>query len=188
MFITQLSQTKKWLEANQSLSFILKSLIGANLIAIFAQISVPMYPVPITGQTLALTVVGFALGRKVAVSAVLLYLFEGVIGLPVFANGGSGFQTLLGPTGGYLIGFVPTAYLLGYFSDKGILKSFWKSVVVALAATVITFVFGLAQLSLFVPSDKVLEFGLYPFIISGVIKAVLASLLVIPSYKFFSKL
>ena len=188
MFTAQLTQTKRWLEANRAFAFILKTVIGANLIAIFAQISVPMYPVPITGQTLALTVVGFALGRKAAVSAVLLYLFEGAIGLPVFANASSGFQTLLGPSGGYLIGFVPTAYVLGYFSDKGILNSFWKSVVVALLATVITFVFGLAQLSLFVPADKVLAFGLYPFIIGGVIKAVLASLLVIPSYKFFSKL
>ncbi|MGX2949805.1 biotin transporter BioY [Ursidibacter sp. B-7004-1] len=188
MFTAQLTQTKRWLEANRAFAFILKTVIGANLIAIFAQISVPMYPVPITGQTLALTVVGFALGRKAAVSAVLLYLFEGAIGLPVFANASSGFQALLGPSGGYLIGFVPTAYVLGYFSDKGVLNSFWKSVAVALLATVITFVFGLAQLSLFVPADKVLAFGLYPFIIGGVIKAVLASLLVIPSYKFFSKL
>lgn len=188
MLTTQLTQTKRWLERNQAVAFWLKTAIGANLIALFAQISVPMYPVPITGQTLALTVVGFALGRKAGTAAVLLYLFEGIIGLPVFANGGAGVGALFGASGGYLIGFVPTAYVLGYFSDKGVLNSFWKSVAVALLATVITFAFGLAQLSLFVPADKVLEFGLYPFIIGGVIKAVLASLLVIPSHKFFSKL
>lgn len=188
MLTTQLTQTKRWLECNQAVAFWLKTAIGANLIALFAQISVPMYPVPITGQTLALTVVGFALGRKAGTAAVLLYLFEGIIGLPVFANGGAGIGALFGASGGYLIGFVPTAYVLGYFSDKGVLNSFWKSVAVALLATVITFAFGLAQLSLFVPADKVLEFGLYPFIIGGVIKAVLASLLVIPSHKFFSKL
>lgn len=67
-----------------------ENFIGATLLAIFAQISVPMYPVPITGQTLALTVVGFAMGRKAATAAVLLYLFEGAIGLPVFAGGASG--------------------------------------------------------------------------------------------------
>ena len=188
MLTAQLTQTKRWLERNQAVAFLLKIAIGANLIALFAQISVPMYPVPITGQTLALTVVGFALGRKAGTSAVLLYLFEGIIGLPVFANGSAGISALFGASGGYLIGFVPTAYVLGYFSDKGVLESFWKSVAVALLATVITFAFGLAQLSFFVPADKVLEFGLYPFIIGGVIKAVLASLLVIPSYKFFSKL
>lgn len=188
MLTTQLTHTKRWLETNRLAAFWLKTIIGANLIALFSQISVPMYPVPITGQTLALTVVGFALGRKAATSAVLFYLFEGVIGLPVFANGSSGLAPLFGTTGGYLIGFVPTAYVLGYFSDKGVLNSFWKSVAVALLATVITFAFGLAQLSLFVPADKVLQFGLYPFIIGGVIKAVLASALVSPSYRFFSKL
>ncbi|AHG85602.1 Biotin biosynthesis protein BioY [Bibersteinia trehalosi USDA-ARS-USMARC-190] len=85
-------------------------------------------------------------------------------------------------------GYIPTAYVLGYFSDKGVLSSFWKSVAVALLASVITFAFGLAQLSFFVPEGKVLELGLYPFILGGVIKAALASLLVSPSYKFFSKL
>ncbi|MDP8033139.1 biotin transporter BioY [Pasteurella atlantica] len=186
--ISQLSQTKQWLAVNQKAAFWIKTFIGANLIALFAQISVPMYPVPITGQTLAVTVVGLGLGRKAGASAVLLYLFEGIIGLPVFANGSMGLASLLGPSGGYLIGFVPSAYLLGYFSDKGVLNSFTKSLVVVFVASVLIFAFGLAQLSFFVPADKVLAYGLYPFILGGVIKAVLASALVIPTYKFFSKL
>lgn len=188
MLTAQLTQTKRWFESNHIAAFWLKTVIGANLIAIFAQISVPMYPVPITGQTLALTVVGFALGRKAATAAVLMYLFEGAIGLPVFAGGASGFQHFFGPTGGYLLGYIPTAYLLGYYSDKGVLNSFWKSIAVALLASAVTFIFGLAQLSFFVPEGKVLELGLYPFILGGVIKAALASILVTPSYKFFSKL
>ncbi|OOR99701.1 biotin transporter BioY [Haemophilus paracuniculus] len=188
MLTQSLSQTKKWLLANQTAAFWLKTLIGANLIALFAQISIPLPLVPITGQTLALTVVGFALGRKAGTAAVLAYLAEGAIGLPVFANGASGLGVLFGASGGYLIGFVPTAYLLGYFSDKGVLNSFVKSVGVALLATIVTFAFGLAQLSLFVPADKVLEFGLYPFVLGGIVKAVLASALVIPSHRFFSKL
>lgn len=188
MFTTQLTQTKRWLEANRLLAFWLKTFIGANLIAVFAQIAVPMYPVPITGQTLALTVVGFALGRKAGTAAVLMYLLEGAMGLPVFANGAGGFQHFFGPSGGYLIGYIPTAYVLGYFSDKGVLASFWKSIGVALLASVITFTFGLAQLAFFVPANQVLALGLYPFILGGIIKAALASLLVSPSYKFFSKL
>lgn len=188
MLVAQLTQTKKWLDSNRLAAFWLKTFIGANLIAIFAQIAVPMYPVPITGQTLALTVIGFALGRKAGTAAVLLYLLEGALGLPVFANGGAGIPVLLGPSGGYLFGYVPTAFVLGYFSDKGVLKSVWKSIAVALLASVITFAFGLAQLSFFVPADKLLAAGLYPFIIGGVIKAVLASVLVAPSYRFFSKL
>lgn len=185
---TSLSHTKQWLAANQTTAFWLKTLIGANLIALFAQISIPLPYVPITGQTLALTVIGFALGRKAATAAVLCYLAEGIVGLPVFANGAAGLGVLLGPSGGYLLGFIPTAYVLGYFSDKGVLHSVPKSLIVALSATLITFVFGLAQLSFFVPADKLLEFGLYPFIAGGVVKAVLASALVIPSYRFFTKL
>lgn len=188
MLIAQLSQTKHWLETNRIAAFWLKTFIGANLIAAFAHISVPMYPVPITGQTLALTVVGFALGRKAGTAAVLMYLFEGIMGLPVFAGGKAGLGVLFGPTGGYLLGYIPTAYVLGYFSDKGVLKSFWKSLLVGLAASAITFAFGLAQLSFFVPEGTVLQAGLYPFILGGVIKAILASVLIVPSYKFFSKL
>lgn len=186
--ISQLSQTKKWLLSHETFAFWFKVLFGANMIAIFAQISIPLPYVPITGQTLALTVIGFALGRKAGTTAVLAYLAEGLVGLPVFANGGSGLSSLLGPSGGYLIGFVPTAYVLGYFSDKGVLNSYWRSIAVALLATIITFAFGLAQLSLFVPADKVLAVGLYPFILGGILKAVLASVLVIPTYRFFSKL
>lgn len=188
MFVASLSQSKKWLESHRLMAFLLKTVIGANLIALFAQITVPAYPVPITGQTLAVTVVGFALGRKAGASAVLCYLLEGILGLPVFANGSFGLSALLGPSGGYLMGFVPTAYVLGYFSDKGVLNSLVKSVAVALFASAITFAFGLAQLSFFVPAENLLMAGLYPFILGGVIKAVLASILVIPSYRFFSKL
>ena len=184
MFLTQ---TKKWFVANNATAFMIKAIIGSILIAIFAQISVPMYPVPMTGQTLALTVIGFALGRKAGTAAVLLYLVEGAIGMPVFANGAAGYPILFGPTGGYLLGFIPTVWILGYFSDKGVLTSFWKSIAVALCATIVTFAFGLTQLAFFVPSDKLLQFGLYPFILGGVIKAVLASALVIPTYRFFSK-
>lgn len=186
--ISQLSQTKKWLMSHETFAFWFKVLVGANLIAAFAQISIPLPYVPITGQTLALTVVGFALGRKAGTAAVLAYLAEGAMGLPVFANGAAGIGALLGPSGGYLIGFVPTAYVLGYFSDKGVLKSYAKSIAVALSATAITFVFGLAQLSFFVPADQLLAVGLYPFIVSGIIKAVLASAMVIPAYRFLSKL
>lgn len=186
MFTTQLIQTKRWLEANSITTFWLKTFIGATLLAIFAQISVPMYPVPITGQTLALTVVGFAMGRKAATAAVLLYLFEGAIGLPVFAGGASGFHHFFGPTGGYLLGYIPTAYFLGYYSDKGVLNSFWK-VFCRLNCKCDHLCFRLGS-TFFVPEGTVLQAGLYPFILGGVLKALLASVLVSPSYKFFSKL
>ena len=185
---TVLASTKRWFVSHEQAAFFIKIVLGSLIIALFAQISVPMYPVPITGQTLAVTVVGLSLGRKAGISAVLLYLCQGAIGLPVFASGATGFLTFMGPTGGYLYGFIATVAILGYYSDKGILKSYFMSTVVALIATIATFVFGLIHLSFFVPEGTVLQFGLYPFIIGGIIKAVLAAVLVVPTHKFFSKL
>ena len=185
---TVLASTKRWFISHEQATFFIKVVLGSLMIALFAQISVPMYPVPITGQTLAVTVVGLSLGRKAGIAAVLLYLFQGAIGLPVFASGSAGIAAFFGPTGGYLYGFIATVAILGYFSDKGILKSHFMSTVVALIATIATFVFGLTHLSFFVPEGTVLQFGLYPFIIGGIIKAVLAAVLVVPTHQFFSKL
>ncbi len=184
----QLSNAKQWFISHQLLAFLTKVVFGSTLIALLAQVSIPMQPVPITGQTLGITIVGFALGRKAGVSAVLLYLYEGVMGLPVFANGASGVAVFVGPTGGYLYGFVVAALILGYFSDKGVLNHVWKSIAVALLASAATFGFGLIHLSFFVPEGTVLQYGLYPFIPGGVIKAILAVMLVTPTYRFFSKL
>ncbi len=185
---TVLASTKRWFMSHEQSTFFIKAILGSIMIAIFAQISVPMYPVPITGQTLAVTVVGLALGRKAGIAAVLLYLFQGAIGLPVFATGSAGLAAFFGPTGGYLYGFIASVAILGYFSDKGILKSYVMSTLVALIATAAVFVFGLIHLSFFVPKGTVLQFGLYPFIIGGIIKAVLAAALVVPTHNFFSKL
>lgn len=184
----RLVATKQWFLLHEQAAFFIKVVFGSLMIALFAQITVPMYPVPITGQTLAITVVGLGLGRKAGISAVLLYLFQGAIGLPVFAGGSAGLATFFGPTGGYLYGFIASVAILGYFSDKGILKNYLMSTVVALVATVVTLIFGLIHLSFFVPEGTVLQFGLYPFILGGIIKAVLATALVVPTHNLFSKL
>lgn len=184
---SQLSTVKKKFILNSLEINALKIIFGSLLISILAQVSIPMIPVPITGQTLAVTVVGFSLGRKIGVSAVALYLFEGIAGLPVFANGSFGFSVLTGPSGGYLLGFVFSTWILGYFSDKGVLNNFWKTIAVAGVASAVTFLFGLIQLSFFVPKDLVLQYGLIPFIPGGIIKAIIASLIVVPTYKFFKK-
>lgn len=184
---TTLKTTRNWLSFQTQGYFFIKVLLGSLAIGLFAQISIPMYPVPITGQTLAITVVGLALGRKAGISAVLFYLFQGAIGLPVFAGGTGGLAVFFGPTGGYLYGFIASVALLGYFSDKGILNNCFKTALVALVATAITFVFGLIQLSFFVPQGSVLEYGLYPFILGGVIKAILATVLVVPTRNAYKR-
>lgn len=184
----QLAASKKWLAENKTTTFILQTLIGANLIALLAQVAIPTPFVMITGQSLGVLLMGFALGRKAATAALLTYLAEGAMGLPVFAGGKAGVAVLMGSSGGYLFGFVAMAAILGWASDKGCLKSVWKSVAAAVVATAVMYAFGLAQLSLFVPADKVLAYGLTPFIIGDVIKACLACLLVMPAYRFFQKI
>lgn len=183
-----LSQVKTWMLKRTALVAVIKTIIGSGIVALSAQLTIPLPLVPITGQTLGVTIVGFALGRNIAASSLILYLFEGICGLPVFAGGAFGLHTILGPSGGYLIGFIPTAYVLGYFSDKGCLKSLYATISAALLGTLITYLFGLIQLALFIPAGQLLTVGLYPFIIGGIVKSVLASILIVPVYKFFSRI
>lgn len=167
---------------------IVKGLLGSLLIALFAQIAIPLPYVPITGQTLAVCLVGLSLGARAGTLAAIFYLLEGAAGIPVFAGFSSGMGALLGSSGGYIVGFIPSAFVLGYASDRGVLKSLPLTALVTIFSSALTFVFGLFQLSFFVPLDKVLEYGFYPFIIGGIIKAILASVLISPTYKFFSKI
>ena len=169
---------------------IIKAFLGSMLIAAFAQFTIPLPMVPITGQTLGVCLVGLSLGARGATLATIFYALEGAIGLPVFAGFSGGFGSIIGKTGGYIIGFIPAAFIMGYYADRGVLKSFWKTALVALVASASTFIFGLAQLGFITgaPIDKVLEWGLYPFIIGGIIKAMLATILISPCYKFFSKI
>lgn len=183
-----IQQTKFFFIDNSLKVTAIKALIGSLFIALLAQVSIPLQPVPITGQTLGVTIVGFAFGKRAGVASVALYLLEGALGLPVFANGSSGIAAFFGPTGGYLYGFLATAYILGYFSDKGILNYPMAAFFIAIIASATTFVFGLFQLSFFVPADKVLEYGFTPFIAGGLVKALIASFTVSGAYKLSKKL
>mgnify|MGYP000854172870 CR=1 FL=1 len=178
--------TKKWFLSKSFTSLLLKSFLGSLLLIIATKIEIPMKPVPITGQTLAVTVLGLGLGLRAGTGAVLFYLIEGIAGLPVFAGGGSGWP--VGPSAGYLYGFVPSVMLLGYYSDRGVLASWPRTILVTMAATAITFACGLWHLSHFVPADELLAAGFYPFIPGGIIKGLLACALVIPTQRFFSKI
>ncbi|MFC1786312.1 biotin transporter BioY, partial [Candidatus Neomarinimicrobiota bacterium] len=94
---------------------------GSLLLAVLARLSIPVpfSPVPITGQTFGILFLGVILGSRIGTLSVIMYISEGLIGLPVFAGGTMGFLYLLGPTGGYLIGFIPAVYLVGYISEQG---------------------------------------------------------------------
>jgi biotin transporter BioY len=154
----------------------------ACLTAAFAQISFWIGPVPVTGQTFAVLLTGALLGSRRGALSQLSYLAVGATGIPYwFALGGPpGIARLVGPTGGYLIGFVAVAYVVGWLAERGWDRRVWTAVLAMLAGENVLYVFGLSWLVRFVPVGKVLQVGLYPFIIGDLIK-VAAAALILPS-------
>lgn len=153
-------------------------LVGSWLLALCAQVEIPMWPVPITGQTFGVLLLGGLLGGKRGAGAVAAYLAQASIGLPFFAGGAFGLAHLAGPTGGYLIGFVPAAFLVGYLCEKGWGKSLAMRSVAMTLGTGVIFAFGLSWLATYVPVDNLLQAGLIPFLPGAVIKIGLAALAV----------
>lgn len=155
-------------------------LAGSLLIAMTAQLSFTIGPVPVTGQTFGVLIVGALLGWRRGGTAVLLYLFEGgVLNLPVFAGGTFGFQTFFGPTGGYLISFLPAAMLVGWLAEKGWDRHILSTVMAMIAGNVVIYLFGVPWLRtvLAVSWQDAFSFGLTPFLLGDLFKVMLAALL-----------
>jgi biotin transport system substrate-specific component len=159
---------------------------GALLTAGMAQISVPLgfTPVPVTGQTLAVLLVGATLGAKRAVLSQGLYWLLGMIGLPFYAGGESGWEAATGATFGYFVGFVLAAALVGRLAEQGQDRSFLTSFTAMLAGSVIIYASGVAWLSIhldvpFYSGDgkDAFTYGLAPFIAGDVLKLVIAAAL-----------
>ena len=140
---------------------------GSILLTISAKIKIPFYPVPMTMQTFVVLFLGMALGPKVGLATVALYLIEGILGFPVFAGTpekGIGFIYFTGPTMGYLIGFLVAVYFAGYFKyDKGIINTFLK----LLFAVSFIYILGLGWLGTLIGWDKpIFKLGAQPFFTS----------------------
>lgn len=154
-------------------------LLFANLTAIAGRIAVnlPFSPVPITGQTLMVLLAGAALGSRRGAASQAAYLLEGVVGLPVFASGTSGIGVLLGPTGGYLIGFVACAGLVGWLVERGAGRHAVTSVLTMLAGCALVYVFGAAWLAHFLSGGlpSVLIQGVLPFLPGDILKSLIAA-------------
>jgi biotin transport system substrate-specific component len=151
------------------------SLVGAMLIALGARLSfyLPPNPVPVTLSTLAVLTLALTLGRARALRAVSAYLAAGATGLPVFAAGG-GLWYFAGPTGGYLAGYVLGAWVTGTLTDRRWTNRLGGSLVATLAGTLAIFVPGLLWLGTFVPTDRLLSVGFWPFVPGGAVKALMA--------------
>jgi biotin transport system substrate-specific component len=150
--------------------------LGSLFLILGAQVSIPLpfTPVPITGQTFSVLVIGSMLGVSRAPLAVLLYIAYGALGLPVFADHSGGVHVVMGATGGYIIGFIFSAMLIGYLSEKGWDRTYGKSILAMTLGHLLIFAFGLAWLVPFVGADQVLAKGFYPFILGTIVKTLLA--------------
>lgn len=161
--------------------------LGSLFLALSAQLSFSFafLSVPITGQTFAVMFLALCFGRKIATMAFLMYLAEGALGLPVFAQGKN--LLLVGPTFGYLIGMLFASFVVGSLSDMGAKKSFWLSLASCYAGSVIVFAFGAWGLNFFIPSSSVFALGVAPFLIGDFIKNTLAAALVSQKIISFNK-
>ena len=170
--ISKTSKTEKFIK------LILISLIGTILITISAKVKIPFYPVPMTMQTFVILFIGITLGYKIGVATVTLYLFEGIFGLPVFANSpekGIGLAYFIGPTMGYLIGFLVAVYFAGLFRyDKGIINTFLKLIF----SVSFIYILGIIWLGILIGWDKPLfKLGAQPFLLAELFKILLLVLL-----------
>ncbi|NHF72660.1 biotin transporter BioY [Paracoccus xiamenensis] len=153
-------------------------LAGSALLAASAQVSVPMFPVPMTLQTLVVSMIGLAYGSRLGAATVLAYLAEGAMGLPVFANFSAGMGPLTGPTAGFLWGFVGMAWLTGFMVERGLDRGFGKLFVAALIPALLLFVPGVLALKAVTGMawQAAAMVGMVPFLLGALVKAVLAAM------------
>jgi biotin transport system substrate-specific component len=155
------------------------AIMGSLALWVSAKVQVPLWPVPISMQTLVVLCLGAALGSRLGTATVLLYLAEGAVGLPVFAGTpekGLGLAYMAGPTGGYLVGFVVAAFVIGWLAERGFDRSVLKLAAAMTLGHVLILALGVAWLSQFVGIDKAWTLGVAPFYWATVIKTALGAL------------
>lgn len=165
-----------FLNNTKTFQYVLAAL-GAAIIAVLAQVTIPLpfSPVPITGQTFAIGLIVTILGFRLGTLSVVVYILLGAAGVPVFSGLKAGLGIIAGPTGGYIIGFIPTAMLMGYYMNK--LGYTVKHAIIAnLLGMVVTLIVGTAWLKIVgdLTWEKAYLLGTYPFIPLGIVKAVAA--------------
>lgn len=167
-------------------------LTGVIALALSAQVRIPLgfTPVPISGQTFAVLLVGASLGSRRGLLSCLLYVILGVAGAPIFTDQTSGIVNLMGPTGGYLVGFVVAAALLGALAQRRVDRHVGPAFLAMLASSIVIYAFGLTGLMLATGASlpRAAELGLYPFIVGDLIKAALAGLALPTAWAIIARL
>ena len=175
----------KSLQNQKILRFVLITILGSILLTISAKIKIPFYPVPMTMQTFVVLLMGVTFGWKISVTTISLYLFEGVIGLPVFAGTpekGMGLIYFTGPTMGYLIGFLFATFIAGYLNFKTNIFFIFTKLILSVS---IIYILGILWLGNLIGWDKpLLQLGVTPFLLAELFKITLLTILVKKLIKF----
>ena len=169
-------ESVKSLKQSKLLRYVFLALIGSIILAVSSKIKIPFYPVPMTMQTLVVLMIGIVFGWKLGLATVSLYLFEGIIGLPVFSGTpekGLGLVYFTGPTMGYLLGFLVAVYISGKFNyDSNIIKNFLK----LLLATSFIYILGMTWLGNLIGWDKpIFQLGAQPFLLAELFKILIVT-------------
>lgn len=147
--------------------------LGSLLLTLSAKVQVAFWPVPMTMQTFAVLVIGAAYGSTLGAATVAVYLAQGALGLPVFAKGG-GLAYLSGPTGGYLLGFLLAAWLVGRLAERGLDRSWRTALPMLLLGELAIFLLGVGWLATLIGPEKAWTAGLVPFLPGEALKVALA--------------
>lgn len=150
-------------------------LAGSWLLAASAWIEAPMWPVPMTAQTYAVLLIGGACGLRLGAATVGVYLLQGALGLPVFAGGAGGIAHLVGPTGGFLVGFLAAAALIGWLVERGWGRSFFALFAAMGIGHALIFAFGVTHLSIYAGVEGAIAGGFVPFIAGAIVKTFAAA-------------
>lgn len=153
----------------------LKIALGVLVLFAGSQIAIPLEPVPITLQTVAVMLIGLLYSRRAGLWAVVLYTALGGMGLPMFKGFEGGFSHLYGATAGYIFGFIVSVYVMATLREKFNLESYWGILANCMIGTLVVFVCGISWLAILIGLKDALMFGLIPFIIPGAAKAILLS-------------
>ena len=168
-----INKLKTFENINSNVVNILLVLFGTILLAISAKIQLPFWPVPMTMQTFVIFLIGMTYSVRLSFITVSMYLFEGALGLPVFASGG-GIAYLVGPTSGYLYGMLISSVVISYLANLGFSKTYFKTSISLLIGSFIIFLFGILYLGSIIGYEKAIIAGLLPFIPSEIFKIALA--------------
>ena len=175
----------KVLSNQKIIKYLLTIFLGSLLLTISAKIKIPFYPVPMTMQTFVVVLMGVTFGWKIGVATISLYLFEGIIGFPVFAGTpekGLGLVYFMGPTMGYLIGFLFAAFLAGYLDLKTNIFLIFLKLILSVS---IIYILGILWLGHLIGWDKpLLELGLIPFLLAELFKISLLTIITKKLIKF----